>query len=463
MSPIRFRLTVPAALLLAFALVLPAGAGAKDDLDAALSAVREGELDLAVERASLVPEGDPWRADALFCIAWVHAQRGNAEGAVGTYQDVVRLRPRDARAWNNLGSALDDLGRLEEALSAYDSSIALDPGYAPAHNNRGVTLDKMGEGALAAKAFEKAIAIDPGYAAPHNNLGAWYYEIGDRKAAARSWARAAELDPSYVSPLVNNAVLDFEGDRESLAEKRLMNLVKAGRATADVWFNLGVFAHKRFAYEKALEYMEEADALRPRHAETLNNLGILYLRAGSTRRAERALRACLEVAPGMTKAWDNLGLVLYRAGRYDEAREAFEKEIELDPRSAYAHYNRGCTLAATGRVDEAAQAFEKATEIAPGHIEAMHNLAVLMNEKKERDPAQELALYNRILDVDADYAPVHLSLGRFYQSEPGHRDLEKAFRHYEQYVKLGGGDAETVEEVVRTMRAIQKRLESGKR
>ena len=460
---LRNRLTMPAALLLAlFSVVMPAVADSKDDLDAALSAVREGDLDSALKSASLVPESDPWHADAVFCIAWVHAQRGAAEQAVESYETVVALRPRDARAWNNLGSALDDLGRLDEAVTAYDRSIALDAAYAPAHNNRGVTLDKMGEGALAAKSFEQAIEIDPGYAAPFNNLGAWYYEIGDRQAASRAWAKAASLDPSYVSPLVNNAVLEFEGDKEGVAEKRLWNLVKAGRATADVWFNLGVFAHKRGANDKALECMEEADALRPQHAETLNNLGILYLHTGSSRRAERALRACIEIEPEMAKAWDNLGLVLFRAGRYDEAREAFDTEIEIAPKAAFAYYNRGCALAAGGDVDAAAKSFEMATEIAPGHIEAMHNLAVLLNDRNDRDPARELALYRRIVDVDSSYAPVHLSLGRFYQSEPSHRDLQKAFTHYEKYVNLGGGDADTVEDVIKTMRAIQKRLKAGK-
>ena len=77
-------------------------------------------------------------------------------------------------------------------------------------------------------------------------------EAPARTAASRAWARAAALDPSYVSPLVNSAVLEFEGDKESVAEQRLWNLVKAGRGTADVWFNLGVFQHNRKADSKAL-------------------------------------------------------------------------------------------------------------------------------------------------------------------------------------------------------------------
>jgi len=456
----RFQLhsTLPAAALVAFLLVAPAAADSKDDLDAALTALRAGEFDAALESASLVPEGDPWRADALFCAAWIHAHRGDAEQAGESYRQVIALRPRDSRAWNNLGSALDDLGELQDAIHAYDTSISIDPRYAAAHNNRGVALDKMGEGSQAAEAFRSAIALDADYAAPHNNLGAWYYEIGDRKAASHAWARAAALDPGYVSPLVNNAVLEFEGDKESVAESRLKNLVKAGRATPDVWFNLGVFAHSRGSHAKALEYMEEADALRPDHAETLNNLGVLYAQNKSLRRAERALRACIELEPEMAKAWDNLGLVLFRAGRYDEATEAFRTEVEFDPQASFAHYNLGCALAAEGLVADASASFERAVEIAPGHVEAMHNLAVLLTDREQRDVAAELAMYERIVAVDNGYAPAHLSLGRFYQSEPGYRDLEKAFLHYERFVKLGGGDTKTVDEVLRTMEAIKVRL-----
>ena len=445
--------------VVAAAFVLPAAADARPHLDAALEAVREGDLDAALEAAARVPEGDPWYTDAAFCIAWVHAERGEAERSADAYRRVVTLRPDDARAWNNLGSALDDAGRLEEALAAYDRSIALDDRFAPAHNNRGVTLDKLGEGARAAQAFEAAIARDAQYAAPHNNLGAWYYEIGDRRAAAQSWARAAAIDPAYVSPLVNSAVLEFEGDREGVAERRLQELVESGRATADVWFNLGVFAHRRGAWQRSVECMEEADTLRPRHAQTLNNLGVLYLRLGTDRRAERALRACVEVSPDMAKAWDNLGLVLYRGGRYAEAREAFETEVGIEPESAAAHYNLGCALAAEGRVDDAARSFERATELAPTHVDALHNLAVLMAERDDRDAGRELALYQRILKVDPDHAQAHLSLGRFYQSEPKHRDLRKAHEHYKRYVDLDRSGSPTRDQVLDTMAAIRAHLD----
>ncbi len=459
----------PATFLLVAALCLPAlarpaFADSRADLDAALAAIKSGDLDAAEAAAGRVGDGDPWYAEAAFCKAWVLAKRGDAEHAATAYAKVVELQPQNARAWNNYGVVLDDLGRFEEALTAYDRCIALDPKYAAAQNNRGVTLDKIGEGRRAAEAFHKAIEIDPQYAAPHNNLGAWLYESGDVDAASQSWARAASLDPSYVSPIVNRAVMEFEGDKPSVAEVRLENLVKAGRATADVWFNLGVFAYRRGLPEKALKCMEEADALRPHHPETLNNLGVLYLRSeDGGRRAERALRACIELDPKMPKAWDNLGLTLYRDGRHAEAREAFEKEVELAPTDSFAHYNLGCALAAEGREADAAAAFRKATELEPGNVEALHNLAVLMSERPDRDAAQELALYRRVLSLDERYAPVHLSLGRFYQSEPAYKDLQKAYDHYDRYVRLERHDLDTVAEITRVMKAIRLRLEAGEK
>ena len=449
-----------AAFALVAAFALPAIADGKNHLDAALEAAQKGDLDAAIVSAELVPATDPWRADAAFCLAWAHAGKGLQKKAVANYREVVKLRPSDSRAWNNLGVALDELDQLDEALAAYDQSVKLDPKYAPAHNNRGVALDKLGETDRAGAAFQAAIELDPKYAAPHNNLGAWYYETGSRKSAAKHWARAAELDPSYVSPLVNSAVLDFEGDRQMIAEARLLNLVKGGRATAEAWFNLSIFAYKRGDLERALECMETADGMRPAHAETLNNLGVLYFRTNQDRASERALRACIQKDPKMAKAWDNLGLVLYRASRFEEAKESFEKEVALVPTHAPAHYNLGCALAADGKLKEARAAFEKATEMDGAHIEALHNLAVLISDDKTGpdDATKELVILRRIVALNPKYAPAHLSLGRFFQSDPKNRDLRKAYDHYMSYVELEHQDQQTVAEVARTMQAIQDRL-----
>ncbi len=447
------------ALVCALAVICAASSARADDrahLDAALAAIDKDDVDAAIKEAAAVGEGDPWRADAQFALGYCLAKKGEQEKAVAAYQEVVKLRADDARAWNNLGAALDEVGRFSEAVAAYDKAIAAKPGYAAAMNNKGVSLEKMGEGEAAGKMFSAAIKIDPNYAAAHNNLGAFLYEMGDRKGAAHEWGEAARLDPTYVSPIVNSSVLDFEGDHAGVAESKLQALVASGRGTAEAFFNLGIFAFKRGDYENATKWLEQAEDLRPGDPETLNNLGVVYCCRGNYRRAEQALRQTTEKKPGWAKGWDNLGLTLYRMDRAKESREAFEKETSLAPNSSLAHYNLGCAYAAEGNADAAAKSFEKSMACGPDNVEAIHNLAVILGDKKDRDPARELALYQRAVAVDPTFAAAHLSLGTFYQSEPKYRDLAKAIFHYEQFVKYEKGDRAKVDEVMRTIASLRR-------
>ena len=56
-------------------------------------------------------------------------------------QKAAELSPQDAKAHNNLGNTLKELGRLDEAEASYRQEIALKPDYAEAHYNLGVTLE----------------------------------------------------------------------------------------------------------------------------------------------------------------------------------------------------------------------------------------------------------------------------------------------------------------------------------
>src|SRR5206468_3468412 len=93
-------------------------------LDAALAAIDGDDVAAAMKEAAAVGPDDPWRADAQFALAWCHGQKGDQEQAITAYREVVKIRSDDARAWNNLGAALDETGRFGEAVAAYDKAIA---------------------------------------------------------------------------------------------------------------------------------------------------------------------------------------------------------------------------------------------------------------------------------------------------------------------------------------------------
>ena len=94
--------------------------------------------------------------------------------------------------------------------------------------------------------------------------------------------------------------------------------------------------------------------------------------------------------------------------------------------------------------------------VGPTNVEAIHNLAVVLSDRKERDPARELALYQRAVQTDPTFAPAHLSLGTFYQSEPNYQDVDKAIEEYREYVKYEHEDTVKVDEVMRTIASLRQ-------
>jgi Flp pilus assembly protein TadD len=67
-------------------------------------------------------------------------QLGEVEHAAALFKEAVKLKPRDAASWNNLGKCLNDCNRLEESIQSYDQALAVDPQYAMARYGRAITL-----------------------------------------------------------------------------------------------------------------------------------------------------------------------------------------------------------------------------------------------------------------------------------------------------------------------------------
>ena len=55
---------------------------------------------------------------------------GRLEEAVACYAKAVEIDPRDAAAWHNEGTVLNELGRHEEALACYEKALEIDSRYA---------------------------------------------------------------------------------------------------------------------------------------------------------------------------------------------------------------------------------------------------------------------------------------------------------------------------------------------
>ena len=112
----------------------------------------------------------------------------------------------------------------------------------------------------------------------------------------------------------------------------------------------------------------------------LNRLVELY-DAGHYAEVETGARSLLGRYPDSGLAWKMLGVSLLAQGQ--DALPALQKAARFLPDDAAVHYNLGNHFKKTGRLDEAEASYRRALYIKPNFVEALNNLALLLDAKGE--------------------------------------------------------------------------------
>lgn len=156
------------------------------------------------ERPRPLAQGDPLIRGFLDAMA---EDPTNAEAWEAFTRAWTAAEPGDAEAWLARSHALDrllrgpgsrtspDAARLEEGLRASRRALELRPDHARAWNNLGVALDLGNEFAEAESAFQRAVELDADYGLAWLNLGGVRINRKDWTAAAAALQRGLELVP----------------------------------------------------------------------------------------------------------------------------------------------------------------------------------------------------------------------------------------------------------------------------
>ncbi|MBX3622192.1 MAG: tetratricopeptide repeat protein [Rhizobacter sp.] len=114
----------------------------------------------------------------------------------------------------------------------------------------------------------------------------------------------------------------------------------------------------------------------PRFLSAYNTLGVIYLRSGHAKAAERALAHVLQAEPRSTIAMANMVRVLAAQGRTDASAAMARTLARLDPEPPFYFYDLGREAMATGDYAAAREWFRKELARAPYHHEFHFWLAV---------------------------------------------------------------------------------------
>ena len=282
-------------------------------------------------------------------------QQGNAAQSAGNYTQaesiwrrVIQLYPNNSVAYNNLGLALGNQGKLEEAITAYRQAIQLDRNFAHVYIGLGDALRDQGKLDEAIAAYRQAIQLDRNFAPAYNNLGTALYQQGKLDEEIAAYRQAIQIDPK-------NAI---------------------------AYYNMGHTLYNQGKLEEAIAALRQAIELETKFAAAYRELGNALRNQGKVEEALATYRQAIQLDPKDAGAYNNLGSTLTDQGKPEEAIANYRQALSLpDSRTAqrfsmhtFAHYGLGYTLQKQGNLEGAIEEYKRSLQIDPNFISASNNL-----------------------------------------------------------------------------------------
>lgn len=313
----------------------------------------------------------------------------NFAGAEDSYKEVLKLRPRDARAAYGLGNVYSDQQRWEEAEAAYRDAVTWAPKDADAHIALSVVLVQPRAGGDNAKRFgdaelfaRKSVQIDPKNAVGWDRLGVALQARGlSTKEVEHSYRRAIDLDPQFavayahLARMLNRANRGAEAaplyDKavEIAKDPATMNLIAESLQAEQMWQQS----------EPVIKRALEMDSRNPTSLLLMGRLLVVYRRY---QEAEPFLKSATEVSSRAFQPFNLLGRAYLGMDRFSDAEATYERASEFagtfekkQLAGAYGFEGVGDGYLKTNQKDKAARAYQRALELDPANQTAAQKLA----------------------------------------------------------------------------------------
>jgi len=197
---------------------------------------------------------------------------GQVEGAIGHYEEAIRLKPTHAEAHNNLGNAIYKKGRAEDAIREYREAIRLKPDYATAYSNLGTALGARGRDDEALEQFQAAIRLNPSDGLTHYNFGIVLFKKHRIDDAISELQQAVRLLPEYAAARINLGIALGSSGRLDEAIAQFQEAVRLAPDFPQARSDLGTALLAKGRIDEAIHQFQEAIRLKPDQPGARSNL-----------------------------------------------------------------------------------------------------------------------------------------------------------------------------------------------
>ncbi len=176
---------------------------------------------------------------------------------------------------------------------------------------------------------------------------------------------------------------------------------------------------------QCIESGEPAQALRlcqvilradRRNFDALQLGAIAHSQLGNLQDAIRYYHAAIKIDANYPDLYNNLGNTLKDLGRHQEALTNFSHALKLRPDHATAHLNTGAVLVKLRRYEDALESLKRASELTSGQTTGQADLQINFGNAYcgLRNYEAAIACYNRVLEVDPNFAKAYINLGNVF-------------------------------------------------
>ncbi|CCQ91643.1 hypothetical protein NITGR_750001 [Nitrospina gracilis 3/211] len=391
---------------------------------------------------SLLKTGNLVEAEAVFRkLRQTHPGFPGVVNGIGAVKAAYQEKSRFARHYLEIGKYQIAEQHIAELNTAY-------PEWSLPHSLKGWVQLKRGNETKALQMFQTAISHNPDDEVALDGMRQFEtLELakvfqGDEALAVGDYKRASYLYYEYIrkndgplTPMLARAYsgMGFSQYHKGRYELALYNFRKLGGVDAlefERQKGLGLTFYARGEYDKAVDHLIVADALKPDQPDLIHKLDWAVLRSWDAETARDYLLAKAQEKPRRPTPYVGLGWVYYKTGRPNLGVEYFLKSIELDPdiiqtvefrdmleseRFGWQVYNRlGWEYYHQDEADKALQLFALALERRPRSSEAMKGLGYVYLKLKQYERAG--AMLARSIKRNPNTHPVRVTVEG---SEPG--------------------------------------------
>ncbi len=208
-------------------------------------------------------------------------------------------------------------------------------------------------------------------------------------------------------------------------------------------YNLGVLAHGRADFDKAVMFFGEAARTRPDMLDIVMSYGKALADAKRHDEALRVYDDFLKLQPNNARVLCDRSSALLVLMRFAEALSSVDQALQADPSLIVGHYNRASALKELNRPEEALLQLDKIINAVPEFLPAMQLKALVLKALGRADDA--VAIYGAVIardpkSVDAwnNRGSTYYELGRYTEALP---DLDQALmlnpRSFEAHINRG--------------------------